>query len=397
MPTPDIGGVPFQEAIDHFRSKVSIPTEHFDEMMGATHAKAFTVAGATKMDLLTDLRSSVDQAIANGTTITEFRKQFDATVQKHGWSYNGERGWRTRVIFDNNLRTAHMAGRWQQFQNTKATRPFLQYLTAGDIRVRPEHREWNGLVLHIDDPFWDIYMTPNGYGCRCNVRSLSARQMRRDKLDLSQAPAIETTERINIRTGEVYGDVPKGIDTGWDYNVGKAWLGPEVAFGKKAMALPEAVRSSVLGDTSEYSKLLAKPFKSWADAALKRESAVGEIRTVGYLNDKAATFAATKKITTNSTITISDADLKHLNVALDSADVSQLPAHIGTPQAILWDKKQQLLAYVLNTDPTAQTRLLVEIAFGQKDVALNTVKSGGVVSLKKLRDTKNYKVIDGEI
>ena len=119
MPVPKLGSVPFQEAIDHFRDKLSIPTERYDDMLGEIHAKAFTVAGATKIDLLTDIRSALDQAITDGTTITDFRKQFDAAVQKHGWSYKGKRGWRTRVIFDNNLRTAHMAGRWQQFQRVK--------------------------------------------------------------------------------------------------------------------------------------------------------------------------------------------------------------------------------------------------------------------------------------
>ena len=77
MPEVKVGSVPFTEAIEHFRGKLKIPTESWDDMLGEVHAKAFTVAGATKADLLIDLHTAVSDAITNGTTITEFRKQFD--------------------------------------------------------------------------------------------------------------------------------------------------------------------------------------------------------------------------------------------------------------------------------------------------------------------------------
>lgn len=224
MPDPQIGSVPFQEAIDFFKAKLNLPTQYWDDLVGSVHSKAFTVAGAIKADLLADLREAVDQAINKGTGMGEFRKSFDDLVSKHGWDYNGQRAWRTRVIYDNNLHSAHMAGRWQQIQRLKDRRPFIQYLTVGDRRVRPEHRQWDRLVLSIDDDWWNTHFPPNGWGCRCSVRSLSPRQLRRDKLEPTQAPEITRTERVNAKTGEVYGRVPEGIDVGWDYNVGKEWL-----------------------------------------------------------------------------------------------------------------------------------------------------------------------------
>ncbi|WP_201341280.1 hypothetical protein [Abyssogena phaseoliformis symbiont] len=56
-------------------------------------------------------------------------------------------------------------------------------------------------------------------GGRCTVRTLNKSQAK--KSGISKHPKIEKTERINTQTGEVYGKVPVGIDTGWDYNVGK--------------------------------------------------------------------------------------------------------------------------------------------------------------------------------
>ncbi len=103
------------------------------------------------------------EALKNGTTLTQFRKDFDAIVEKHGWAYKGKRGWRSAIIFDTNMRTSHMAGRWAQIQANKDRRPFLQYRTAGDARVRPQHRQWNGLIYPVDDAFWSTHYPPNGW------------------------------------------------------------------------------------------------------------------------------------------------------------------------------------------------------------------------------------------
>ena len=235
-------GVSFAEASAHLKAKVSVPTAHWDDMVGAAHAKGFTVAGATKMAIVKDFHAAIQNVKESGGTITDFRRDFDAIVEKHGWSYRGKRGWRSRVIYDTNLRTANAAGRWQQFERNREARPFLQYFTVGDELVRPQHREWHLVVLPIDDDWWNTHYPPNGWGCRCGVRSLSPRELRRRGLSISETPAMNTSERINTRSGEVYGEVPNGIDVGWDYNVGKAWLGPDIAFGESLMGLPAVLR-----------------------------------------------------------------------------------------------------------------------------------------------------------
>ncbi len=219
-----LNGTPFAEAIQFLKDKINLPSRRWDELLGQIHAKVFTVAGAISDDLLNDLRNDVNESIKNGESISKFRKRFDETKQKHGWNHRGKRGWRTRIIYDANMRSAHMAGRWQQIQNTKDSRPYIKYETVGDNRVRPEHQVWDDTVLSIDDSWWNTHYPPNGFGCRCTVRTLNDRQLEREGLQVSTAPAIKLEERINSETGEVYGQVPEGIDTGWDYNVGKEWL-----------------------------------------------------------------------------------------------------------------------------------------------------------------------------
>ena len=46
----------FQEQIDFLRRKLNLPSESWRDIQSAAHDRAFVVAGATKADLLHDLR-----------------------------------------------------------------------------------------------------------------------------------------------------------------------------------------------------------------------------------------------------------------------------------------------------------------------------------------------------
>ena len=337
---PDVVATPvaFEEANEFLRNKVNIPSRRFDELRGAIHAKGFTVAGATKAQLLADLRSAVQQALEQGQTITDFRKSFDEIVGAHGWSYKGRRGWRTRVIYDTNMRSARMAGRWEQIQRVKERRPYLQYLTAGDTRVRPEHELWDQTILLSDDPWWNTHYPPNGWGCRCTVRTLNQRQLERRGLAVNRAPAIKTNERINTRTGEVYGDVPDGIDTGFDFNVGKAWLAPETAFGELIAALPPATRSAALGSLSAVAdQRLSAPYKTWAREVIDSDTAGSQV-AVGYLNESVFSFLESRQIgPTSATITLLDSHLRRMRRDIKRRVGKALPDDVllDIPRALL--------------------------------------------------------------
>jgi SPP1 gp7 family putative phage head morphogenesis protein len=218
--------LPFTEAIGYFRRKVNLPTRSWTDLWEGMHAPAFVVAGATQASLLSDLRQAVDDALAKGTTIQDFRKAFDQTVAKHGWDYNGGRDWRTRVIFDTNLRMAYNAGKWEQANQAKAQRPYLRYVAIMDSQTRPEHRAWHDTVLPLDAPFWKTHHPPCGWNCRCTVQSLASRDLKSLGLSVSEAPKVELEDRrVRTAAGAVTVKTPKGIDTGFGYNPGIAGMG----------------------------------------------------------------------------------------------------------------------------------------------------------------------------
>lgn len=223
------GSLPFPEAIETLRGKLNLPTQTWTDLWEGQHARAFTVAGATREELLSDLRGAVTAALEDGETLEQFRSRFDKIVSQHGWSFRGGRNWRTRVIYETNMRTAYQAGRFQQLQAVKARRPFWLYKHSDLVtHPRPLHVAWDGLVLSADDPWWDTHYPPNGWGCRCTVRALSERDLaRRGKDGPDQAPPIEWEDKtVGVRGPNPRSvRVPQGIDPGWAYNVGKARFG----------------------------------------------------------------------------------------------------------------------------------------------------------------------------
>lgn len=69
-------------------------------------------------------------------------------------------------------RMAMSGSRWVDIQEQKEELPLLQYQTVGDARVRDEHVELDNVVKPVDDAFWDTFMPPLGWNCRCIVIQL---------------------------------------------------------------------------------------------------------------------------------------------------------------------------------------------------------------------------------
>lgn len=225
----------FAEQNQFFRRKLNLPTNAWTDIYTRDHDYAFVVAGANRDDLVQDFRQAVEKAIADGTTLEEFRKDFDRIVAKYGWSYRGGRNWRSRVIYETNMRSSYMAGRLEQLMAVREERPYWQYLHSDAVEhPRPEHESWNGLILRWDDPWWQYHFPINAWGCQCSVRALSEDDLRRmGKTGPDEAPPIVWQTRTigqNSPDGPRVVEVPQGIDPGFEYMPGQARLESEVPF-----------------------------------------------------------------------------------------------------------------------------------------------------------------------
>lgn len=260
----------FKEAVAYFKDKIALPTKTWKDLQGEMHAKAFTVAGAMREDILCDFQKAVGKAITDGMSIQEFRKEFDSIVKRTGWQHNGSRNWRSDLIYQTNLHTAYAAGREKQMQDSKMRKiyPYARYRSMDDGRERPEHKAWNNIVLPWDDPWWDKHTPPNGWGCRCWKEPVSALEVKALGLKVRSTAPTPPNDT-------------KGIDKGWDYNVGNAaygktgiphkgwklsdqaglWESSPPELDKDIPILPAPKRTRYTEDQSEFEANFAKALK----------------------------------------------------------------------------------------------------------------------------------------
>lgn len=134
--------------------------------------------------------------------------------------------------------SATMAAKWEQFSED-GDRYYLQYRTAKDDKVRPEHAALDGVTLPMSDSFWETYYPPNGWNCRCTVV-----QVRKQKY-----PATEHSDAMSrgeeAMNGERYNifrfNSGKQGKTMPDYNpyTIRRCNDCDVAKGKMTLSLPD--------------------------------------------------------------------------------------------------------------------------------------------------------------
>jgi SPP1 gp7 family putative phage head morphogenesis protein len=100
----------------------------------------------------------------NKRTWREFRQAALSVCDKYNQRW-------LKTEYNQAHQTARMAAKWKRFEEGKDLYPNLVYVAVMDERTRESHAKLNGTVRPIDDPFWDIYYPPNGWGCRCSVRA----------------------------------------------------------------------------------------------------------------------------------------------------------------------------------------------------------------------------------
>jgi uncharacterized protein with gpF-like domain len=236
-------GIKPADAIAVLEKRLANPVQtfHWTDLWQHDHARAFTVAKSAGFDILDDIADAVAASVGKGLTERDFEKLVTPALIEKGWvgrkpvldpetgqMVNAELGTPRRLltIYDTNMRMSYNAGRWASIMRNVEDQPWLLYLHGGSRHPRPEHLAWDHTCLPADDPWWNTHFTPNGWGCSCQVVALSDRQkgqMEGAGLLKLKRPALKLVAYTNPRTGEI-SEVPEGIDPGFAYNPGQAFL-----------------------------------------------------------------------------------------------------------------------------------------------------------------------------
>lgn len=179
-----------QKAIEH-----RIP----DEMRKYFDDNVFVFSGCKTYEELKQIGELLTDADGKVKPFYKFFRETRDIHEKYNKQYL-----QSEYIFA--TQSAQMAAKWAEFEK-HGDRYNLQYRTANDDRVRYEHAALHNVTLPFSDPFWDKYMPPLGWRCRCDTVQVRKGKYEESDSRLAQETGERATTSLNkdgINTAEMF-------------------------------------------------------------------------------------------------------------------------------------------------------------------------------------------------
>lgn len=212
----------FEEAVRYFKGKIPVTAEVFYQMSEDYRNLAFTISGYTSIQIIKKFQEELITAIEEGTTLKTFREQTNDFLGRNG--YEGITPFQADNIFRTNIQTAYQTGHYKAMTEpvTMRLRPFWQYDAVNDRHTRPSHLAMDGKVFPADHSVWDTWYPPNGFRCRCTVKSLSKKQVEQRGIKVEE----EVPQQAALSDGRVINIMP---DPSFGTNAAKERFSPDFA------------------------------------------------------------------------------------------------------------------------------------------------------------------------
>ncbi|MDE6346375.1 MAG: minor capsid protein [Muribaculaceae bacterium] len=153
-----------------------VPHEVPETVRHALENNAFIFSGFKAFHTLREVGLSLVTDKGDIKPFETFRRDVETVNNRYNHNY-------LYAEYNHAVGASLMAARWQKIE-ADGDRYDLQYRTAQDDRVREDHAILHGTTLPPSDPFWSLYLPPNGWNCRC-----TAVQVRKGKYPQSD-PAL---------------------------------------------------------------------------------------------------------------------------------------------------------------------------------------------------------------
>lgn len=184
----------YLQALDDKSIQYEIPAE----MRQSLEQDIFVFSGFKTYHQLKEASELLRDSQGRVKSFNQFYEDVSGIRQK----YN--RNW-LHAEYNFAVSSAQMASHWAEYQQDEEMTN-LQYRTALDDKVRPEHAALEGVTLPMSDPFWDTAFPPNGWNCRCHVIPV-----------LKEDFPLSNSQRAQ----DAYDDMTQGKASIFRYNPGK--------------------------------------------------------------------------------------------------------------------------------------------------------------------------------
>lgn len=187
--------LPPERAIAFLSRKLPNQSWSWKDIQAAAHNHAFTVAKVMDADLLVTIQDALINAMETGQSLSTLKKELMPRLEQAGWIgtktvVNPDTGKeqtvelgtpsRLQTIFQTNLQSAFMNGRYEQIKITQKTRPYIKIYNPdpkSDVCIGV-----NGKVIRADDAA--LRIPPYHYRCKSSIVSATEKEVAREGLEV---------------------------------------------------------------------------------------------------------------------------------------------------------------------------------------------------------------------
>ena len=423
--------MPPERAVKYLENKGYKISNNWYDMWEDAHAKAFTVAKMAKADLLRDTKEILENSLKNGTSARTTQKEVEKLFIEKGWwgkreveDKNGEKKtiqlgskYRVKTIYKQNIQSAYNAGRYlEQLENADIA-PYLQYVCVIDSVTRPEHKALHQKIFRYDDEFWLYFYPPNGWGCRCTVRSLSASKLKHLGLTVEKSSGNISHKFVVVdkETGlekpvAVYDYTIGGkrfkfaADAGWSTNPGKCAWGLDVQAYSKIKDLPQNLKDTFISEMAQnlHNSDVCNTFIS--NVIKSGFKTRGIEKTVTWINPDILNALHQDNIKPQTPIIVlQDNRIGHIigNVKIEKQKLSDgemfdIYNIINNPDEVYIDytsKNATGLIYIKNIENNKCIKVCTKLNKLNKQKPVNYIATASIVNRNSCKNIKMYKKI----
>lgn len=358
--------LPPTDAIAHLKAKGLHIGWDYQDTHAIAHARSFTIAKMTSLELLSTTKKAIEQAMGDGIGYKGFEQSIKPELQKQGWwgkkvatnpqgrdelvQLGSVR--RLKTIYHTNRRTAVMTARYAAMKEVSDTHPYWQYSAVLDSRTRASHAARHGVVYRHDDPFWAHSFPPNGYGCRCTVKAV--RESMVDTVSVSDA---------NTQSLADDGFFPAPLAS---HLFDKLWYDK----AKEVFGQPKAL-SVIAQDMADPVRVAG--FLAWVRQLQNSKQLQGKTYGVGLLSEASLSRLAMEYgvnsqelspvVGLKDTVVAGKKYDRHTKSgdALDMTALTKIISDFGKPDHQLWDSKNKTILLIYKTIQVKTIKLAVKL------------------------------------
>lgn len=134
-----------------------------DKMLRALQENVWHFSAAKNYTQLRELSNALIGEDNKLRTYSQFKKAAFAINDKHINQW-------LKAEYELAVAGGQMAGKWVDIEANQDTLRYLEFDAVMDGRTTEICKPLNGVLLPVNDPFWDMYYPPNHWGCRSTAR-----------------------------------------------------------------------------------------------------------------------------------------------------------------------------------------------------------------------------------